>query len=61
MNREIKFKVWDKKRNHFLIRWCGKGYEDIDVLYAVGNWYFEGGNKLNDNYYTSWVDKILLL
>lgn len=50
MSRRIEFRVWDKKRNHFLIPWCGNGYEDIDLLYADGNWYFEGGSKLDENY-----------
>jgi len=51
-NREIKFRVWDKSRNFFIIPWCGPDYDDIDLLYTnSGKWYVLGGEKMMEDKY----------
>jgi len=46
MNRNIKFRVWDKKRSGFL----HKIEEDCDIIYSDDRWYILGGYKLDNRY-----------
>lgn len=46
----IKLRVWDKRNGHYIIPWKGKGYDSIDLLYSDGEWFFAGGDKLDENY-----------
>lgn len=66
MNREIKFRVWSKKTNRFIIPWAGKNYDDVDLTYGTvyggsPRWFITGGDELDENYvmqqYTGLKDK----
>lgn len=66
MNRKIKFRVWSKKVNHFIIPWTGKNYDDVDLTYGTVHggsprWFITGGDELDENYvmqqYTGLKDK----
>lgn len=66
MNREIKFRVWSKKTNRFIIPWAGKNYDDVDLTYGTvyggtPKWFITGGDELDENYvmqqYTGLKDK----
>jgi uncharacterized phage protein (TIGR01671 family) len=46
MNRRLKFRIWSKKDTNFL----HNIEESHDLLHSDGEWYFLGGNKLDENY-----------
>jgi hypothetical protein len=46
MNRQLKFRIWSKKDTNFL----HNIEESQDLLHSDGEWYFLGGNKLDENY-----------
>lgn len=45
--REIKFRLWSIEENRFLIPISKLPYDDIDLMYADGKWYFNDGRKLD--------------
>jgi len=44
--KELKLRVWSKKDTNFL----HNIEQNFDLIYSDGEWYFLGGNKLDENY-----------
>ena len=50
--RELKFKVWSKRDNHWIMPWRGNGYDDLDIVFTDdGTMYIHGGEKITDEKY----------